>query len=78
MVIIDKKKNFVHECVSKTRAGEIIGVHRHTVAKWEKDRIQDGTYLEIYNHFEIYFNTTTHKGKPRNTTGTIDRFNAKV
>lgn len=77
MVIINKKTNHVYECVSKTRASNIIGVHRSTISRWEEIRTNDGTFLEIYNHFEVYFNTTTHKKKPSNKTGNPSSLNVQ-
>jgi hypothetical protein len=63
MTIVNTKTNFVHECASKVKAAKVIGVNRNTVARWEKARKNDGTFKEVYNNFEVYFNTTTHKQK---------------
>ncbi len=57
MVIINKKTNHVYENVSKTLASSIVGVSRKTIIQWSKKRHDDGTFLEVYNHFEIYFKT---------------------
>lgn len=64
MVIINRKDNHVHECVSNTRASTIVGVSRGTIIRWQKARMEDGTYLEVYNNFELYFYTTTQKKLP--------------
>jgi len=63
MTVINTKTNFVTECASKVKAAKIIGVSRNTIARWEKLRAEDGTFKEVYNNFEVYFNTTTHKTK---------------
>jgi hypothetical protein len=61
MIVIDTRTNQVHCNLSKTEVGRIVGVHRSTVIRWKKNRQQDGTHKEVYNFFEIYFNTKTYK-----------------
>jgi DNA-binding XRE family transcriptional regulator len=61
MTIIDTKQNKSHENVSKAEASRIIGVHRKTIRRWELSRQKDGTFLEVFNQFQIYFNVKSYK-----------------
>lgn len=61
MIVIDLRTNVVHCNLSKTEVGRIIGVTRVTVWRWKRKRAADKTFKEVYNFFEIYFNTVIHK-----------------
>lgn len=69
MIVIDTKTNTVHQDLSKTEVGRIVGVHRITVLRWKKARAKDGTHKETYNHFEIYFNTRKYKQEKGKANG---------
>lgn len=66
MIIIDTRSNNVYSNLSKTEAGRIIGVNRDTISRWKKKRTEDGTFKEVYNSFEVYFNTNMFKQKKGN------------
>lgn len=60
MVIIEDNK-IAHINVSKKQAGILLGVNRTTILRWERTRIKDGTFREVFLKFIIYFSVRTHK-----------------
>lgn len=57
MVVIDRRINKAYFISSKTKAAAIIGVDRSTIERWKKKRMADKTFREVYNYFEVYFDT---------------------
>jgi hypothetical protein len=61
MIVIDTRCNKVYTNLSLMKAGEIIGVNKTTVLRWKKKRTEDGSHKEVYNSFEVYFDTCIYK-----------------
>lgn len=63
MIIIDTRTDKAHENLSYIKAAELIGVNERTVRRWASKGIK-----QVYNFFEVYFDTQKHKkkkGQPR-------------